>query len=644
LPQVSKFRQAGALALQLKEWAAAKVWFPARPIRDIILRLHPPSAEESVAIERAASQRNASRRDAATTFLFLAFALGALWFVCCRHLSEEWRFNEQYSYGWFVPFFVAYLFWLRREDRPPPEVRSSKLEIRSWIAIFLIIASAVILLPLRVFEVASSDYRPLSWLHAFAVVTITLSIIYLIGGSSWLRHFAIPVLFFLTAVPWVTAIEAPVIEGLMRGVAAIAAEVLAMFGIPAQAEGNLMRLPNGLIGVNEACSGVRSLQTSIMIGLLFGELKRLTFWQRFFLVVAGVSIALFANFLRVLFLVSMAARAHDISVVNKWHDLAGYGIWVLVFVGTMAIAWRLGRRAGSTEQGARSREQGDQRSEIRSQRSDPVGRALPAAEPVDAGKRERLPYNSHLPASSSKLLLFLFIWLVLVEIGVEAWYRMHERNLIATPAWSVRWPEDAPSYREIKTDERVRELLRFDSAHEALWRSPNLAETNYMFFFRWNAGSGTILRARAHRPDICLPSAGWKQLGTDRVESFRISRGRSLAFRRFTFGHIESKEMPVRAHAYYCLREDHVHAAEKDRQDLYSNWDLADRWRVVKDGIRNLGQQVLEVIILAPAGVDEKVIDQRFGEMLRNVVILDDDNRTTRAKSSSLWSIVPWSF
>ena len=141
-----------------------------------------------------------------------------------------------------------------------------------------------------------------------------------------------------------------------------------------------------------------------------------------------------------------------------------------------------------------------------------------------------------------------------------------------------------------------------------------------MFFFRWNPGSGTILRARAHRPDICLPSAGWKQLGTDRVESFRVSPGHTLAFRRFTFGHIESQGTPVRAHAYYCLHEDRVHAAEKDRQDLYSNWDLADRWRVVKNGIRNLGQQVLEVIILAPAGVDEKVIDQRFGEMLPALV------------------------
>ena len=546
----------------MKEWAAANVWFPARPIRDIILRLHPPPAEESVAIERAASRQDASHRDAATTVLFLALALGALWFICCRHLSEEWRFNEQYSYGWFVPFFVAYLFWLRWEDRPQLEVRSSKLEVRNWMAFLLIVASALILLPLRVFEVASSDYRPLGWLHAFAVVTITLSIIYLIGGGSWLRHFAIPVLFFLTAVPWVTTIEAPIIEGLMRGVAAMAAETLALFGIPAEAEGNLLRLPFGLVGVNEACSGVRSLQTSIMIGLLFGELKRLSLGQRIFLVVAGVGIALFANFLRVLFLVSMASRAHDVSVVNKWHDLAGYGILVLVFIGTMAIAWRLGRRTGRSEVGDQRSEIRNQRSEARGRRPDLVGRALPPAEPVDAGKRERLPYNSALPAPRSLLRtgVLLFIWLVAVEIGVEAWYRMHERGTIATPAWSVRWPEDAPGYRQIKTDERVRELLRFDSAHEAVWRSPNLAETNYMFFFRWNAGSATILRARAHRPDICLPSAGWKQLGPDRVESFRISPGRSLAFRRFTFGHIESKETPVRAHAYYCLHEDRVHA------------------------------------------------------------------------------------
>jgi hypothetical protein len=51
----------------------------------------------------------------------LGLALGVLWFVCCRHLSGEWRFNKQYCYGWFVAFFVAYLSWYRWDDRPEPE-------------------------------------------------------------------------------------------------------------------------------------------------------------------------------------------------------------------------------------------------------------------------------------------------------------------------------------------------------------------------------------------------------------------------------------------------------------------------------------------------------------------------------------------
>src|SRR5206468_8188575 len=56
--------------------------------------------------------------------------VGALWFILLRHLSNEWSVNEQYSYGWFVPFFAAYLFWLRWQDRPAIEIRNSKFEIR----------------------------------------------------------------------------------------------------------------------------------------------------------------------------------------------------------------------------------------------------------------------------------------------------------------------------------------------------------------------------------------------------------------------------------------------------------------------------------------------------------------------------------
>ena len=145
----------------------------------------------------------------------------------------------------------------------------------------------------------------------------------------------------------------------------------------------------------------------------------------------------------------------------------------------------------------------------------------------------------------------------------------------------MRWPTAAPAYRELKTDERVRELLRYNSAREAVWRTTDSAEINYMFFFRWNPGAATILRARAHRPDVCLPSAGWKQIGVV------IGCNRSLlaANARFHFAvslspRPSQRKAPVRAHAYYCLHEDRVHAAEKNGRILFpiGTWPIAGAW------------------------------------------------------------------
>src|SRR5213082_2839072 len=145
-----------------------------------------------------------------------------------------------------------------------------------------------------------------------AVVTLTLLFIWSAGGGPWLRHFAFPVAFVFVAVPWVTAVETPVIQCLMRMVAHVAAETAMLLGIPAQVEGNLIRVSTGLDGVNEACSGIRSLQTSLMIGLLFGELKRLSVLRRVALVTCAVAIALLANFVREVFLVRIAAT-EDLS-------------------------------------------------------------------------------------------------------------------------------------------------------------------------------------------------------------------------------------------------------------------------------------------------------------------------------------------
>src|SRR6266404_6453809 len=168
----------------------------------------------------------------------------ALWIGLWWQLSGEWSVNDQYSYGWFVPFFAIVLFWLRFEDanftaggrelfaNRPREAGDSVLVKTEWSVVAVI--ALLLLFPIRLFEIGNPDWRPLDWLHAMCVVAITLIFLWSVGGKPWLRHFAFPVAFTLIAVPWVTPIEEPIVQGLMRVVAAISSELVALFGIPAQ--------------------------------------------------------------------------------------------------------------------------------------------------------------------------------------------------------------------------------------------------------------------------------------------------------------------------------------------------------------------------------------------------------------------------
>jgi exosortase len=556
--------------------------------------------------------------------------LGALWFVLCRELSGEWSVNEQYNFGWFVPFFALYLFWLRWQDRLAPEVRSQKLEVRSRLVAAIIgLTALLLLLPVRLFEIANPEWRLLAWIHALAVVTLTLLLLWWAGGNAWLRHFAFPVAFIFVAVPWLTAVEVPVIQGLMRMVAHVAAETAMLLGIPAQVEGNLIRVSTGLVGVNEACSGIRSLQTSLMIGLLFGELKRFSVSRRLALVAGAVAIALLANFLRAVFLVRVAATK-SIPEVGHWHDIAGYTIIALVFVGTMALAYLLGKS-----------EIGNRKSEIGRQGSQ-----------LAIGNRQ-----SAIPVSYIATAL---CWLLIVEIGTAAWYRVHETNLVSGIRWDVQWPQQAPNFHKLKIDEEIRSVLRFDDGQAAAWtltsvvaavsaaqpataesaRDPNTFATPpnrstsntiscILYVFRWKPGKNSALLANLHRPDVCLPASGWTQVADEGVRKYPVTGAFELPFRHFEFQRVLEGSAPQIAHAFYCLSEDRASGGSAalgntESPGMFGNrseWTRSERLRAVLEGRRHLGQQVIEVIFICNEPFSAAGAESHLRDLVRDVVV-----------------------
>jgi len=560
---------------------------------------------QSVAAERSAPSTGSTllKNWSARTIVAL-LVLTALWFLLCKQLSGEWSVNEQYKFGWFVPFFGLYLFWLRWQDRPEPS--PPRKTLLPWILIG--VPALLLLLPIRLFEIGTPEWRPLGWIHTASVAALTLLSIWSAGGNRWLRHFAFPIAFFFVAVPWVTPIEVPIIQGLMRAVAGVAAETVTLFGIPTHLEGNLIRVSSGLVGVNEACSGVRSLQTALMIGLLFGKLKRLSVLRCFVLAAGAIAIALTANFCRAVFLVWIAAT-ENISEVNRWHSLAGYTIVGLVFVGTLLLTALLGRK----------------RTEVSGQW--PVARNQASS-----------PFRNPKSAIPTSCLLSVLCWIVAVELGAHLWYRAHESNLVTTTGWNVQWPAAALNFRKLKIDEEVRRQLRFDQGHGASWTLPASSPATspasssktivcLLYLFHWNPGRNSALLANLHRPDVCLPAIGWNQVADTGVRDYPVTSSFALPFRHFEFRRDAPDNSGQQvAHAFYCLWEDRAPSRSGADSKLpqmasaHSSWTRDERIRAVLEGRRHLGQQVMEVVFISREPIPVADVESQFSDLVRDVV------------------------
>ena len=148
---------------------------------------------------------------------------------------------------------------------------------------------------------------------------------------SWLRHFAFSICLIFTVVPWPGDAEMFVIQSLMRVATSFTVEVLNLVNIPALQHGNVVEVKTGLLGIDEACSGIRSLQATLMVSLFLGELYRASWRRRVVLALFGVIIAFLCNVGRTFLLCWFVAK-DGIESLPKWHDPAGFTILGICFV------------------------------------------------------------------------------------------------------------------------------------------------------------------------------------------------------------------------------------------------------------------------------------------------------------------------
>ena len=260
--------------------------------------------------------------------------LAMLWLVL--RASWFWNHNPELQFGWVVLLLWACLLGEAWSHRPPPRFQ--------WTGrgVVLTLLGMGILFFAQLYRAAYGvTTEGMSALGFGALAFIAGNIEYVFGRDG-LRQFVFAFAFLLLALPVPETIYYPLVSDLQSKVALLNVELLNLFGVPAERLGNAIRLPACVVGIDEACSGIRSLQSAVMATLFIGWLNLKRRGLRLALLALGILLAMGGNLLRAFWL-SYTAHTKGAAAIASYHDAAGWSILAFTAAGVAAAAWGLGR-------------------------------------------------------------------------------------------------------------------------------------------------------------------------------------------------------------------------------------------------------------------------------------------------------------
>lgn len=424
------------------------------------------------------------------------------------------RYDSDYAYGWAVPAGMFFFLWRRLGAQPAEFWRQCGVEGRTtWkLSPWLLALPGLGLFPLEVYREEYFQSGIVLWTINLAKVAFSMAGAWWLGGRRLLGLTLFPLLFFLTAVPWPAKVAIPFQQSLMVSVAQVVTEALLWLEVPVIREGAVLHLSKGTVGIVEACSGIRSLQSGLMIALAVGELMWLSRVRRSVLAGSAIALALFSNFIRT-FILCWIVEHQGGEAMHRAHDTVGniamYSLYILIFAFGVFLA------RGVKDIWPRK----------------------------DAGSwRERVSGLNWVGVPDFRPLLGVT---VAVFTGVHVWY------------WVLEWraqPQKEPQFTAITGEGSGNRKKEFDKSvwdqlgptdgdtiERTVADAPLGQVSGQHLFWRPSAMSRTALH---HRPDVCMPGAGWKQDGGVTETSVDID-GHPLKFMVFHFAREEARALLI---------------------------------------------------------------------------------------------------
>jgi exosortase len=234
-----------------------------------------------------------ARRDSPPSLSGLPWQLGILtaltlwlYWSTLAHLVGQWWQDPNFSHGFFVPLFSAFVVWQERS-------RFARLPLRpSWSGLLVLaLGMCVLIVGQMGAELFLSRSSLLLVLAGFAV---------LFFGWNHFRAAFFPWAMLLLMIPIPSIVFNQITFPLQLLASKVSATVLPLLGVPILREGNVINLPDMALEVAEACSGIRSLMSLVTLAIIYGYLMEKRLWVRWILALASVPIAVAANSCRII--------------------------------------------------------------------------------------------------------------------------------------------------------------------------------------------------------------------------------------------------------------------------------------------------------------------------------------------------------
>lgn len=481
-------------------------------------------------------------------------------------LLVAWQLPE-YSHGPLIPVLSAFLFLKQLKDYPiNPDVYRNR-----W--------PGVALVTLSLMMAALGILAGIDDIVAYALILWVGGILLISWGWDTGKHFWPGVVHLVYMLPLPGVIYYKTTTYLQFVSSELGVWFLRIFDVPVFLDGNIIDLGIMKLHVAEACSGLRYMFPIMSFSYVFAMLYQGPKWQKVFLLLAAVPIAIFMNSVRIA-VAGIIVQYYGVDWLDGFtHFFEGWVIFLACILILFGLAWLMLFLHP------------DRPTLVNALDLDTSGLGTQLA---------RLQF-----VQPSKALITAS---VLMLVGVVAFQAVPDRGSLAPqrdsfalfPRTLGEWRQEGP--RQMLPP-GVAAVLGADDYHQTTLLKAGDPHAVGLFMAWYDDQS----KGGVHSPEVCLPGAGWEIAWLERSDITEVM-GSDVPF-NINRAIIQKGETRMMVYYWFQQRERRI------------AWDFAAKYWLMVDGITTgrTDGALLRLTTLMDPGESAEVAEARLREVLQEM-------------------------